>query len=171
MEDKIFIALVASGCSIIIAIISLITSVLINRSTNRTLLSIESIKMQEQLLSEKRAIRQKNIMDYFGSLKEALISLQTMKDNVLVILDSIEGSLTRQSAINLIENGIEIIFGTYKNNIDVFEERGIKDKFHRAKGIALSIKGIIINPNLDSSDIYHLDYKSRQELTQLRNEL
>ena len=173
MEVKILVALVAAGCSIIIALIGLITSFITNRSTNKTLLSIERYKNEKLLQSKNREFQNEQLSKYFQSLKDALISLQTMKDNSLIIINSVKGSLTQEEAIKLASEGVNSIFTAYKGNIDDLDSGGIgiREKFHQAKEIALSIQNIVSKTVKSDSELYIIDSNLRNELTLLRNEI
>lgn len=140
--DKILIAIVTGLFTLIVAIIALITSIINSRNANKMANKLEEIKQSYALSYKTLEITDTHLLESLSSLKESINAIQALKDEILIVISSIETSLFAEEAIRRIKAARENIFKVFQEhnaNLDKMEHKA----FHLAKGIALNIDKII----------------------------
>jgi hypothetical protein len=152
LSTEITVSIIASFTSLIIALISWFGS---RRSTKL----IESFKFGIKILGKK-----------IDSLDEMIESIQKMKDDLQVILNSPDETYDADSAKQHIVLDREHIFKCYEKNLPNLDKKDASHS-HKAKNKALIIVNLILKSLKTKEYVSELNLEERNELIELRNNL
>jgi hypothetical protein len=170
METKIIIALIAGGFSLLVAIISLITSIITGRHSGKIARDIELMKQSFAQQVSTKAITDAALQESLEALKIALQKIQQLKDEIQIILSAIGSSLDAKAAMNAISNARKDLFEVYEEKIANFNEAESK-ACHQAKNISLAVEEFLLHSLSSKENASDLIDEERIRLTALRNEL
>lgn len=139
MEKEILIAIISGIVASFVALISLLTAFLTNRSAKA---SQTQIALLNQALREKdrlEIICDEEFLASLNSLKSATVSIQRMKDELLLVLNSNSNTLDPEEGKRRVAKAREELFQSYKSNFaQLAPDEG--KAFHDAKDIAFEIE-------------------------------
>lgn len=163
MKTEILIVIIASTASLIVALISLITSIV----TNRHSLKMMKVNNRFKFISK---LDNNSLEKKFSSLDSIICLIQEMKDQMQLIVADSNESIDSVSAIKEIEKCREKMFNCYENNLPNLsdEERQYahttKNQIH---GIEIFIKKSLKGRRFASE----IDTDSKKQLQEQRSEL
>lgn len=152
MNKEIIVSLITSFTSLGIALITWFGS---RRSTKL----IEMLKLEIKLLGEK-----------IESLDAMIESIQKLKDDMQIILDSPDKAYDADSARQHITLDREYIFKCYERNLPNLDEKDAINS-HNAKNKALVIENLIAEDLRTKKYVSELSPQQRNALKELRNNL
>lgn len=114
METKVLLALIAGGFSILVALISLITTLFVSQHAYKNNQQLEEFKQSLELKNDelKKSINALNI---------ALQTIQHMKNQVQLILSSVASSLDTKTANEIVSLARQGLFMAEKNKLIIIE--------------------------------------------------
>lgn len=142
MSTELVLALIASGTSLVVAIISLLASVLNSRQTTRSSQKLESLKNAFSRQNSREELGDLHLNESLKSLQVAIQSIQRFKDELQVILSAVDSSLDSETAISHISFARQEVFAAYEDNLANFSEPEAKI-FHQAKNRVLIIESLL----------------------------
>src|ERR1044071_2033365 len=89
MSTELIIAIVASGTSLLVAITTLIISIISNRHSARSMKELEIIKHEFSHTRENKAIANAHVDESLTALQNAIQSIQLVKDEIQLILSTV----------------------------------------------------------------------------------
>jgi hypothetical protein len=170
MKIELFVALIASGTSLFVAIIGLITSFTSNRQSARSEKAIENVRYEISRLATKESISDTNMEEALKALRKSLQAIQLIKDETQVILSATNNDLNSKSAINRICAAREKMFACYEEELASLDDIEVRAN-HRAKNISLIIENLIKEGLLSQLTASNLSPEKRDKITLLRAEL
>ncbi len=144
MGNELTVAIIVSSTSLVVALISLLTSLMNNRHTASSLRQVEVLK--NDLLKETSKEKYKNEMsdETIKSLQESIQAIQRIKDEIQIIVQARESSLKSDSAIKYIQSAHRTIIKSYENNLTNLSESDASI-FHSAKNRAVVVETLVVN--------------------------
>jgi len=143
METKILITLITAGSALIVALISLFTSLITNRQSLKSSYNLEVMKQSFEKSSFTRSIIDNEMKCSLESLKLALQAIQQVKDEIQLIISAVGSSLSSDIAQKRIKSARENLFNTYEKHHPYLNDIE-KDTFHKTKDIGLSIEEMLM---------------------------
>lgn len=170
MSSEILIAIIMAVASLLVAVVSLITSLMSNRQNARQLKELETLRFE---LANKQAA-QKISDDYLLKDLEAvdaiIQAIQRLKDMLQLVLNARGENLDSVSTLEDITKIRQHIFERYEASLP-----GLKDSdarcAHRAKNQALVIETKLREYLHKTSYVSELSEKQKQAILDLRNSL
>jgi hypothetical protein len=152
MDKSLLVALVAAATSTLVAIVGLIAATMTNRRS-------KTDEFADAALSAT-----------LEALKQGMRAIQNLKDEIQLILSSIEDSLDSQEAVSRLDKARDSLADTFGENhphLDKIEALAL----HTAKGAAFSVSGVVqagLRGKMYASDI---PASARTKLLELRSQL
>lgn len=143
MDDKILIATIAVIGSVVVALVSLIASIINSRIARKTSHSLELLKDQIALNNKAAEIADEEFHKAIEGLKKAIEVIQVVKDEIYMILHAPEESVLSSEIIQKFSAFSEKVASTYGEFTAHLSESEYRS-LHRAKNIALQLRGVII---------------------------
>lgn len=136
MDEKIFLALIAGGVSLLVAIISLIATVINSRVSGKTARDMEEFRQSFAKETKKHEISDAEFLEVLNVLMLALQAIQKMKDEILLIINSYADSLNAGEALLRLSAARDGLFSTYEKDHGRLNSMEM-NAYHAAKNIAL----------------------------------
>lgn len=152
MNTEIYVALIASITSLVVALITW-------HGSRRSTKLIEVFKLEVKLFSEK-----------IESLDEMIESIQKLKDDMQIILDSPSQTYSATSAKQNIMLDREYIFKCYETNLPNLDEKDATNS-HNAKNKALVAENMMATFLENKEYVSELNKEQKRTLRSLRNSL
>lgn len=144
MSKELIIALAASVTSLIVAVISLISTVINNRHATNSTKELEILKKELARQTIRDNLQDSQLSNSIQSLKDAIQAIQMLKDELQLILQATESSLDTPSAVDYIRSARNNLFKCFESNLGNLGQLESK-VFHKSKAIAIEIETIIVN--------------------------
>lgn len=136
MDEKIFLALIAGGVSLLVAIISLIATVINSRASGKIAKDMEEFRQSFAKETKKHEISDAEFLEVLNVLMLALQAIQKMKDEILLIRNSYADSLNASEALLRFSAARDGLFSTYEKDHGRLNSMEM-NAYHSAKNIAL----------------------------------
>ena len=140
-------ALIASGTSLLVTIISVVSAFLNSRNSARLSKEIETLKhnlnLERQAIEEKKKINGERLT----ALSDAIKTIQKVKDVIQRIVGSLDKSHYSEVALRNIKAASNELIECYEENFTEFVKGKQPDEqslFHRAKALAFKIEDYLI---------------------------
>lgn len=168
MSAEIIVAFIALGSTLVVALLSLITSMISNRQSSRSLQIIEHLK--DDL--ERQRVRQEKTDNYLeSSLKSLQVMIQViqrLKDEMQIIQVAIFTSLDTETALSRVKEireEIIISFGKNISHLNDFEY----EICHKAKNRSILIENYYRQIFQEKTYVSEMSNEERQQMTEQRN--
>src|SRR5689334_19315226 len=139
MTTEVLIAIIASAASLLVAFVSLISSIITSRQSSRSTEIVESLRFRLEKRKSTEVMGDEYLKQNIKSLDVLIQAIQQMKDIVQLILNATDSSLDSKSAQKSISEAREQLFKSYQEQSPNLDESGNKGA-HEAKNIALRIE-------------------------------
>lgn len=169
MSTEMIVALLASGTSLVVAIVGLVAAVITNRQAARSEMSIESLKFEISHKKAKEAMRNAEIEQALEALHLAIQSIQHLKDEVQLILSAVDSSLDTATAIDRVDKARQALFICHEQQMTRLN-KDEEDAFHKAKNLSLTVEQLLREGLSGQENASALAEDRRERLTNLRNE-
>jgi|ERR1044072_5075328 hypothetical protein len=170
MQAEVVVAIVAACGSLVVAGLSLASSLMTGRSQARSQESLESFKAN--LARQEAAAKRRNDdkQAQLDALQTSIRAIQEFRDHLQLALTSADDGLRLPSALKQLEERRERIFVCYQESLAIL---GQEEKFllHKAKNQALSADQIAHLAWKDLELTSKMEPSQRLELLEIRAEL
>jgi hypothetical protein len=162
LDKNLFVALVAACASLLVATIGLAATIVTNRRSNKNAATIENLKHSLLEASKAREIEDSHLSQSVDGLAQGMQAIQNLKDEILLILGSIEDSLPSATALQRVESAREILFDSFEKNHPALN-RTEGEALHNAKNLAHAIQQFLMAElhNMNFSSELSSDARSR----------
>ena len=170
METKVLLAIIAGVFSLLVALISLASSIISNRSTIRTTKALEQLKHSLAYQTRATEIADNELLSTLDVLMAAMQAIQKTKDETLLILNAFSDSLFVKDALSLIQDARKGLFAAYEKDhgrLSPTEQLS----FHAAKNTALNIENALIADLKSKEYASQMSKETELKLSELRNRL
>jgi uncharacterized protein YjcR len=170
MSAELTVALIASGASVAVAVVSLITSLINNRHSARSQKVLENLKFEFTQIQGKETAKDTHLIEVIKALQLAIQSIQVVKDELQLILSAVDSSLDTQSAITQVKAARERLFKSFEEQSALLDESEMAP-FHQSKNISLRIENFLRRSLSNKPDASCLSEAEREHLLSLRGDL
>jgi hypothetical protein len=162
LDKNLFVALVAACASLLVATIGLAATIVTNRRSNKNAATIENLKHSLLEASKAREIEDSHLSQSVDGLAQGMQAIQNLKDEILLILGSIEDSLPSATALQRVDSAREILFDSFEKNHPALN-RTEGEALHNAKNLAHAIQQFLMAElhNMNFSSELSSDARSR----------
>jgi len=167
LDKSLIVALVAACASLLVATIGLAATIVANRRSNKNAATIENLKHSLLEASKAREIEDSHLSQSVEGLAQGMQAIQNLKDEILLILGSIEDSLPSAMALQRVESAREILFDSFEKNHPALN-RTEEIALHKAKNLAHAIQQLLIAELHNMSFSSELSPDARSRLTEFR---
>lgn len=170
MEADVQVALIAAGASMVVAIVSLVATLISSLSTNKTARALEKMKLDYAREARGDEIDDDEFVKCLDALLDALESIQHMKDDMVTIKEAVGDSLSAEEAMTIIAAARDRVLGCHAEGhgrLSGPERRA----YHIAKGTAVQIERVFRLALTDCQHASELPEVSRGEIKDLRDRL
>ena len=157
----------AACASLLVATIGLAATIVANRRSNKNAATIENLKHSLLEASKAREIEDSHLSQSVEGLAQGMQAIQNLKDEILLILGSIEDSLPSAMALQRVESAREILFDSFEKNHPALN-RTEEIALHKAKNLAHAIQQLLIAELHNMSFSSELSPDARSRLTEFR---
>lgn len=170
MSIELKLALIASGTSVLVAIISLVVSILSNRQSARSAKEIEKVKYDFSRASALEALNDSQLSESLKALQLAIKSIQRVKDEIQVVLSAIETPTEMNPLREGVRTAREQMFACYEEQMATLENDDAR-VVHKAKNTSLQVEALIKRSLPANADITTLPKELSEPLLTLRMDL
>ncbi|MEP0873007.1 hypothetical protein NDA01_24775 [Trichocoleus desertorum AS-A10] len=170
MKTELVVALIASGASVCVALMSLATAVISQKYAARASRAIEALKFEFTTTLAKQSVIDSQLNESLVSLKLAIQEIQQAKNEIQLILSSIRSSLDSKTALHRITCLREESFKCYEENLASLNEFE-SNALHRAKNQVLSVENFLKESLRHKRYVSELSSADKQHLMFLRSNL
>jgi len=142
VSTELIIALIAAGTSVLVAIISLIVSVISNRQSARSSKEIEKLKYDFSRASALETLNDSQLSESLKALQLAIKSIQRVKDEMQVVLSASEMPTELKSLMEGIRSAREQMFACYEEQMATLDNDDARI-VHKAKNTSLQVEALI----------------------------
>jgi hypothetical protein len=169
MSLEVTIAIITAIASLLVAIVSLVNSIISNRQSSQSAKMIEILKHE---LADKQSTQEwhdKYLAKSMESLERLIEVVQQLKDMIQLVVSATDTNLDTQTTVENIRKLRESLFKCYEEQLPNLKE-GEAQGAHRAKNLALIIE-TNLKAYLSGTEYVEISEEQRQTLTELRNRL
>ena len=141
VDEKIIIALVAGVPSFLVAVIGLLASRYATKRSSQTTLELEALKQSIHETSQAQEIADIELRDFLDGCKKAMQAIQNLKDEIQLILSSLEDSLDAPEAIDRVQRVRDHLIDVHGAIHPVLGEQ--EAALHRAKTAAIEVYNLL----------------------------
>jgi sulfur transfer complex TusBCD TusB component (DsrH family) len=170
MSNEMIIVLIASGTSLLVAVVGLVTSLATNRQSTRSEKSIEAMKFEFSRILSRDEIADAQFSSAVEALQLSIQAIQHVKDEILLILSAISSSLDTKSAIEHLVDSRKKLFARHEEFMAILNTEEEK-LLHQAKNVSLAVEQVVLEGIQNEIYVSALPQESKQMLLTLRNEL
>ncbi len=170
VSNELILALVASGTSVLVAIISLVVSIVSNRQSARSGEEIEKLKYNLSRASALEALNDSQLGESLKALQLAIKSIQRVKDEIQVVLSAVEIPTERQPLMERVRLAREQMFACYEEQMATLNNDDART-VHSAKNTSLRVEALIKQSVPANAEIVTLPDELREHLIALRMNL
>ena len=170
MNTQVLIAMTASISSLIVAMISLINSVISNRQSARSTRMIEALRFELEVRKSTQRMSDDYLLQSLESLSILIQAIQRTKDVLQVIISDVDSSVDSESAIEDIVEAREQLFKCFGEQLPNLRE-GEAHGAHAAKNKALDIETLLRKDLQGKSFASEWSASQKLALLELRNDL
>lgn len=170
MSSEITIAIITSVASLLVAVVSLVNSMVSTRQSAHSARMIESLRFELADKKSTQTLRDEYLTRSLESLDILIRAIQRMKDVVQLVLSAKGSSFDSESAIDIVSQAREHVFASFEEQLPNLEEGEAKGA-HRAKNQALTIELSLRECLKGTSFVSELSSDQKQALSALRNDL
>lgn len=170
MNIELYVAYIAACTSVLVAVVGLITSIITKRQATRSEKLIETLRHELSQKETTVALTDKHLSEALTSLQLAITAIQSVKDEIQLILASIETSLDSDTAIKRITSARERLFACFESELANLNKKE-DGAFHKAKNHSLIIENFIRKVLNDKPYTSQLSKEEKRHLLDLRNDL
>lgn len=175
MSNETIVALVAAGGALIVAMISLVNSIITNRQTRQTSKIIEEYKFTLDQKKADRTLFDSEFKKNLEALEFAIQGIQILKDDIKIILAAVEDNLDTDLAIKRIKASSTSLMSIYDRYTAHLAENE-NSTLHSAKNKAILVQNSILTAlknkkfasDMSTDERSKLE-ASRRDLTDLQN--
>lgn len=138
MDNTLIVAVIAATGAAVGAIISLTSAVLTNRLSNKAASSVELLKQHFSASTKTNEIVDRALAESLDALRQGMQVIQNMKDEIQLVLSSVEGSLSSSEALSRMTKARDLLLSTFQATHPSFSDAETK-ALHRAKGLAIEL--------------------------------
>lgn len=147
-DPKVLISVISSITAIIAALVAIINTRLSLKQTGRNNENLELLKYEIEKKKTFSKLSEAHILQRLNAMDNHIKRLQEFKDNLIIIIESIDDSLSVKSADIMIKNARENFFKEYQSSSMHLEEHELKAS-HDAKNAILKIDFFLDKTNLN----------------------
>jgi hypothetical protein len=170
VSAEVMVAIAASITSVLVAVVSLVASIINNRQNATTVKSIGQLKYEIARKSSRDAASDAQTAEIAKAMQQAIQLIQKYKDEIQLILAAFETSLGAKIALKRITAAREQLFTTYEELSAVLEEDEAR-ALHDAKNISLAVENHLRKAFQGKTQASELNTDERQQLMLYRNNL
>jgi hypothetical protein len=170
MTHEVMLAIITSVASLLVALTSLISSIIANRQSARSTEIIELLKFRLDDKKSTRAMSDEYLRQGIESLGTLIQVIQRMKDIVQLTLNAVGTSLDSESALENISKARQQLFKSFEEQLPYLRESEVRGA-HQAKNTALTIEMRLCDDLEGTFFTSELSEEQRQSLLELRNDL
>lgn len=163
MKVQVLTALISAIVALILAVFNTIKSIILSRNSSENCRKLEILKHYLE-------IEDAELRKILESLKDAIRLIQRIKDEIHIVIMSVDNSLEPKSTLDQISQAINELVLKYQNSVALLDDREMKS-FHRAKCLSVKILPKLNNIISLSSFSWSLPDQLKGELASLRSEL
>ena len=116
MEPGFNVAIITSATSVVVALISLLAALVINRRSIASLRWIEAYKHSLSESQNLRKIQDEQLSETVASIRESMRAIQYVKDELLLVISSTPETLYTDEAVNRLVIARDTLFKTYQKH-------------------------------------------------------
>jgi hypothetical protein len=170
LDKNLIVALVAAFASLLVATIGLAATIVANRRSNINAAQIETLKYSLAETAKSREIKDSHLSTSLEAVAQGMQAIQNLKDEILLILGSIEDALPSSMALQRIESAREVLFDSFeKNHPGLNETENVA--LHKAKNLAYAIEHLLFNELQRRTYASELSLEARARLAEFRSGL
>jgi hypothetical protein len=163
-------AIIAAVAAIVSALIAMSTGFYTSRIARRIARDQKMLDGQLGLLVDTRALALEELRAALGAISEGVEAIQTVKDNLRLILAAVPGSLDKATAMVRFRASLERITEAYSSGMPHFSEAERK-ACHDAKNTVIYGREQLLEALHGSSDMAAISPEGREELWRLHEYL
>ena len=170
MSNELVLALVASGTSLVVAIVGLIASLITIRQTTRADRDIETLKHDFSRALASDALADGEFSQSTKALQLAIQAIQLVKDEIAITLSKIAERLDRDATLKRVGTARQGLFECHEQSmafLSVEEERVL----HQAKNTALAVERLVEEELLQNESGSGISPSGAEQLVELRLQL
>jgi PleD family two-component response regulator len=142
MSNELKLALIASGTSVLVAIISLVVSIISSRQSARSSKELEKLKYDYSRASSLEALNDSQLGESLNALQLAIKSIQRVKDEIQVVLSVIDIATETKPLMEGIRSAREQMFACYEEQMATLDNDEVRI-VHKAKNTSLQVEALI----------------------------
>ena len=139
MDTEVMIAVITASVSLIVALVSLISTIISNRQNRKTAAGIESLKYEFTNRRETKELSDKYLNKSIESLGCLIQAIQRVKDILQLIVSAPDDSLDSETAMGLISEARESLFTCYEDHLAHLGNES-SEYAHKAKNRTLTVE-------------------------------
>jgi len=170
VSNELKLALIASGTSVLVAIISLVVSIVSSRQSARSGKEIEKLKYDFSRASALEALNDSQLSESLKALQLAIKSIQRVKDEIQVVFSDIETATEPKSLMEGIRLAREQMFACYEEQMATLDDNDARI-VHKAKNTSLQVEALIKRSLPTNTEVIILPEELREQLLALRMNL
>lgn len=170
MSNELKLALIASGTSVLVAIISLVVSIVSNRQSARSSKEIEKLKYDYSRASSLEALNDSQLGESLNALQLAIKSIQRVKDEIQVVLSAIDTAIDTKPLMEGIRSAREQMFACYEEQMATLDNDEARI-VHKAKNTSLQVEALIKRSLPANAEEITLPKELHEQLLTLRMNL
>jgi CheY-like chemotaxis protein len=170
VSTELIIALIAASTSVLVAIISLIVSVISNRQSARSSQEIEKLKYDFSRASALETLNDSQLSESLKALQLAIKSIQRVKDEIQVVLSAIEMPAEPKPLMEGVKLAREQMFACYEEQMATLDNDDARI-VHKAKNTSLQVEALIKRSLPTKTELITLPEEMHEPLSNLRMNL
>jgi CheY-like chemotaxis protein len=170
MSTELQVALIASGASLLAAVISLVMSFVSNRHSARSTQEIEKLKYEFSRATARDSIFDEQQAESLKALQLAIKSIQRVKDEIQVILSAEETGLDSKTVLNGVRLARQQMFECYEEQLATLDNKESR-VVHEAKNISLHVEAFTKRSLLPQADSVSFSENQQEQLRRFRMSL
>lgn len=169
-DVKVQVAMIGCASAIGVAFVSVLTNIIVVRSTYRTARVLEQLKQSSGQDREKRLISDDQLKTTIDAFRQALTAVQYYKDRIQLVLSERVTPLDAESAMEMLIGGRALLMETYASTHPDLTQEGA-DELHGAKSIAVLVTSQGCDFLSDKTDVAYLPNELRALFCSARADL
>lgn len=163
MDEKILLALIVAGTSVVVAFVSLCASLLTSRNASRSARFIEELRADLQTSSSARQVADTELKTTLQSLKGSMTAIQIVKDEIQLALAASSDDADREECLRRLRIAKDNLFKAYQDNHPNLT-REESAALHKAKNAVADLDRQFV-----SEAAYAALYATRERLSDLQD--
>lgn len=170
MSNELALALVASGTSLVVALVGLIASLITVRQSTRADRAIEALKHELSRKSASDAMADGEFLQSTKALQLAIQAIQLVKDEIAIALSEIAVRLDQGATIKRVGAARQAIFECHEQSM-AYLSAPEEQILHQAKNAALIVERLVVEELMQNEIGSGLSPSGVEHLAELRLQL